>query len=77
MSEDKKSAKVKVAGLWRNKSSNGNEYLSGNWGDARVLIFSNGYKRGEKEPDYHMYLASKPPPANPLAANGEPTSDGA
>ena len=75
MSEDRIVTKVKVAGLWRNKARDGSAYLSGNWGDARILIFQNGYKKGEKEPDYHMYLAPRHQQAKPIGGDGAPVEN--
>ena len=75
MSEDRIVTKVKVAGLWRNKARDGRSYLSGNLGDARILIFPNGYKKGEKEPDYHMYLAPRPQQAKPISSDGAPVEN--
>jgi hypothetical protein len=72
MSDGRNAAKVKVAGLWRNKARDGSAYLSGNWGDARVLIFPNGYKQGDKEPDYLMYIAPRQQQAKPITGNGAP-----
>lgn len=72
MSEDKKNAKVKVASLWWNKMQDGNKYLAGNWGSTRVLIFPNGYKDGEKDPDFRMFLAQRIQQANPPAGNDVP-----
>lgn len=47
---------MQVCGLWKNKDSKGRTYLSGNLnGAVRVLIFLNGYKSEEKQPDYRMY----------------------
>jgi hypothetical protein len=70
MSEEKKPTRIKVAGLWKNQKD-GREYLSGNWGDVRILIFPNGYKERDNQPDSYMYLAPRPPPANPQAGRDE------
>lgn len=66
MSEEKKLARIKVAALWKNVKD-GTEYLSGNWGEARILIFPNGFKERETQPDSYMYLTPRPPPARPEA----------
>lgn len=44
-------------GLWKNTSRNGNVYLSGTLNGMRVLIFPNGYKEKENQPDYIVYAA--------------------
>jgi len=49
--------KIKLTGLWRNTSAGGTDYLSGNLGSARILIFDNRYKETDKHPDMVMYLA--------------------
>ena len=35
------------------------------------MIFRNDYKRGEKEPDYHMYIAPRHQQTKPITGNGE------
>lgn len=46
---------INVTGLWIQTDSNGNDYLSGNWGGLKVLIFKNKEKEpGSKQPDYRM-----------------------
>ena len=51
---------VKLTGLWQNQSKNGENYLSGNLGGARVMIFKNKYKReGSKDPDFNLFVAAK------------------
>lgn len=55
MSDDK----IRIGGLWKNDGQSGVSYLSGGFGQAKLLVFQNNYKRGEKDPDYVMYLAPK------------------
>jgi uncharacterized protein (DUF736 family) len=51
---------IEIAGLWKNKSKDGKVYLSGYFGNAKVLVFPNSHKQeGEKSPDYRMYVAPK------------------
>jgi hypothetical protein len=50
---------IPLGGLWKNKSQNGTEYLSGYLGEARVLIFKVRDKRNDNSPDYKMMLAPK------------------
>ncbi len=51
---------LKMGGLWKNKDKNGNEYFSGDFTfGTKILIYKNGYKSSEKEPDYQVYLAPK------------------
>lgn len=52
--------KVRLGGLWSHESKRGYQYLSGNLGQGRLLIFPNNHKRGENDPDYILYVAQKP-----------------
>lgn len=56
MSENKNNM-INIGGLWLNKSQNGEIYFSGYFGNARLLIFKNGFKEKENQPDYVMYVA--------------------
>ena len=48
---------IEISGLWLNTDSNGKQYFVGYMGSAKILIFKNGYKEHEKQPDYVLYLA--------------------
>ncbi len=51
---------IKLIGLWKGKDKNGNEYLSGNFNAVtRLMILSNTNKKGDKDPDYFLYIGSK------------------
>jgi len=51
---------LKVGGLWKNKDKNGNEYFSGDFTfGTKMLVYKNGFKKKENEPDYQVYLAPK------------------
>ena len=57
----KESNRVSLGGLWQQKDKNGNKYLSGSLGFARMLIFPNRNKtEGSNQPDYNMVLVEKP-----------------
>ena len=59
-SQDGKKGLVRVMGLWENTDKRGNKYLSGNLGGSvRVMIFSNSFKQGEREPDYIAYISQR------------------
>ena len=75
MSEEKRSPKLKAVGLLWNKAKDGREFLSGDWGLLRVVIFPNGYKQGENPPDYYMYLTERQQQAKP-SAKGPAPADG-
>lgn len=47
---------IKLTGLWANKDRNGNLVLSGYLGSARLVIFTNTYKKEDKHPDYIAYV---------------------
>lgn len=48
---------IKLAGLWKNTSKTGNNYLSGKIESiGKILVMQNKYKKpGEKSPDYYIY----------------------
>lgn len=50
---------VKLTGLWKNTSKDGKAYLSGSLGGVRVLVFPNEYKKGEKDPDFNLFVSPK------------------
>jgi hypothetical protein len=57
--EKAKPVRIKLCGLW-SKDVNGKLMLSGYLGDARVVIWDNGYKGDNaKAPDYIAYLEPK------------------
>lgn len=45
---------VRVGGLWKSKSG---KAITGSLGQARIVIFPNDRKKGERDPDYIMYIA--------------------
>lgn len=53
------SERVRLTGLWKNTDKNGNPYLSGSAGMAKIMIFPNTRKVGEKDPDYYLDLFSR------------------
>jgi len=50
---------VKLTGLWKNTGKDGKTYLSGSLGGARVLVFPNEFKRGEKDPDFNLVVTPR------------------
>jgi len=51
---------IKLTGLWKNKTKDGKQYLTGGLGyGAKILIFPNSYKEKESDPDYIAYIAAK------------------
>ena len=49
----------KVGALWLNTSKAGKEYYSGTINDEKVVVFTNGFKENENQPDMIVYK-SKP-----------------
>lgn len=48
---------VRLGGLWKNKSKNGLQYLSGQFGGrARMIILPNKKKSKESEPDFVVFI---------------------
>jgi hypothetical protein len=55
---NKMAERIKLGGLWLNKTRDGKEYLSGNLnGNVKILIFKNDYRTAENQPTHVMYLA--------------------
>ena len=52
---------VRLGGLWKNQSNDGKTYLSGTFGGARVMIFPNGYKEKDSDPDFILNIAQNQP----------------
>lgn len=51
---------IKLTGLWANESKNGEKYMAGTIGGAKVLIMRNKFKgEGSREPDYNLYVVEK------------------
>lgn len=60
MSEEN-STLVQIGGLWRNKTDDGKTYLAGYLGNARLLVFPNGFKKEPRHPDWILYVAPNKP----------------
>ena len=53
---------IKVTGLWKKEGKNC-VFYSGSLGyGAQVLVFSNKFKRSEKDPDLNLFIAPKAEP---------------
>lgn len=53
---------IKLTGLWKQTKPNGEEYLSGKMNrGAKLLVLPNRNKRGPKDPDYDLFVASSAP----------------
>jgi len=53
-------SKIRVGGLYRNTSKDGKTYLTG-YLNLRLIAFENQYKRGDKDPDYILYVKPHQP----------------
>jgi hypothetical protein len=64
---------MQVCGLWKNKDREGRTFLSGNLNSSvGILIFLNGYKNDDKQPDYMMkYVQREQQDKKPDATNGD------
>ena len=59
--------KLKLTGLWKNTDKNGKAYYAGSLSPTvRLLVFTNSFKEGERDPDLVVYLvpAEKKPAAS-------------
>jgi len=56
MKENDSSNLVKIGALWKGKTKAGDPMLSGKMGDARLIVFKNGYKKENKHPDFIVYV---------------------
>jgi hypothetical protein len=48
----------KIGALWVRSSARG-DYFTGEVNGQKIVIFANGYKQGDKQPDWFIYK-SKP-----------------
>lgn len=76
------SNRVCLGGLWQQTDRNGNKYLSGSLGFAKLLIFPNRNKtEGSNQPDYNMVIvekqrdSDKPPDNTPPAPKPQADDD--
>lgn len=48
---------TKLTGLWKKQDKSGKDYFTGSLtGTARLVIFPNGYKSKDTDPDYIAYV---------------------
>lgn len=56
---DDKSELIQLCGLWKNEKGT---CISGSFTfGSRVVIFPNGYKQSDKDPDYVLYIQKSQP----------------
>lgn len=50
-------SKIKLCGLWKQKTKEGNTYYSGQVGkETKLLIFPNTRKTAEGQPDFEVFI---------------------
>jgi len=78
--------RIKLGGLWLNRTKDGREYLSGRLSPTvKILIFQNDFKTNENQPSHVMYLApveteetqQRKPPPDSFFSSGVRTGGGA
>ena len=47
---------IKLTALWLKRSKDDESYMSGNVGDANIIIMRNKYKKSDNHPDYIVYI---------------------
>ena len=60
--------------LWENTSKNGETYMTGRLGNARVVFFRNGHKDKDSQPDWRGYTT--PPKNREQESNGNGNGGG-
>ena len=70
---DKNDTRIRLSGMWQNKTSDGETYFSGSLGDGKLLMFKNKYAEKESDPKWRLYLVPGKKPDAPKAA--EPAED--
>ena len=56
MSEQQKSTRVKMTGMWASETKDGVRYLSGGNGSQRWTIWPNSFKEKENDPTHILYV---------------------
>lgn len=54
-------SKVKLSGLWKNKTAKGETYLSGKIGNITIQVMPNSFKTKDSDPDYSVYMLQNQP----------------
>jgi len=48
---------IKIGALWLQTSKDGKKFMTGNFGDAKLVVMKNDYKTTDNHPDYIVYIA--------------------
>tara|TARA_E500000331_G_scaffold186505_1_gene179485 strand:+ start:1162 stop:1398 length:237 start_codon:yes stop_codon:yes gene_type:complete len=68
---------VRLGGLWKQTSNSGTDYLSGSFGNAKMMVFKNTNKEeGSNQPDYNIVMANKQKPEEGSSTTKEATATG-
>ena len=57
MSDQKESNLIEIFALWKNTSKNGDTYLTGKMGNARVIVLKNNFKDADNQSDYRVFVS--------------------
>ena len=60
---------VRIGGLWKNETKDGKTYLGGSFGGARLMIFPNGFKEKDSDPDYVLCISQAQPKKEKAESN--------
>lgn len=61
MNETKNNTLGKVTGLWQKTDKNGDIYFTGSFSQISVIIFKNGKKQKDSDPDYNLFFDKQKP----------------
>ena len=60
MEEEQTPKKIKLTGLWRKESRNGNVYYQGSLSySTNIFMFKNKFKKSDRDPDLILYISEK------------------
>ena len=48
---------IRLTGLWMNEGKDGEKYMQGSLGGARLFVFKNKHKKSDSDPDYVACIA--------------------
>ena len=73
---------IRLTGLWESTTKDGQQMLSGNLGNARLVILPNKFKKTDKHPTHNLLIAEREDRVSDVARQssapaGPPDSSGA
>lgn len=85
MSDNKEQKMVEIGAFWRRTSQKGKKYLNGSIDPQsipesfnekiKVVMFPNGSKEKDTQPDFYLYLSNTPSPVKQVAVACEEESE--